>query len=277
MFEDNEESRYAGHPITLYYFRYGSAPANYIAWTDNEETITYAGVDYLPHPIQRNAVNASGTLDKSDLTIQVPHDSALTELFRVWPPSQVVTLTISQGHLDDDDNEFLVIWKGRVLSVNREITQATLTCQAMATALRRSGLRRNYQYGCPHVLYGTHCKANKAAATVTATISAINGNVLDFVPGWTVVDQMKYINGTVSWTDASGVNHIRSMISHAVLDQYGLNGLPQNLSVGDTVEVTLGCNRQMDDCSAVHNNINNFGGQPWIPTKNPIGIFNHFY
>jgi len=33
----------------------------------------------------------------------------------------------------------------------------------------------------------------------------------------------------------------------------------------------------MDDCSFFFDNILNYGGMPWIPHKNPIGLINLYY
>jgi hypothetical protein len=52
--------------------------------------------------------------------------------------------------------------------------------------------------------------------------------------------------------------------------------------VTDPIDVVLGCNHQLyaadgGDCEGLHDNVLNFGGFRWIPTKNPIGTFNNYY
>jgi hypothetical protein len=59
-----------------------------------------------------------------------------------------------------------------------------------------------------------------------------------------------------------------------------LDSAAKGLVAGMSVSVILGCNKLAgltDDCIVLHDNIHNFGGMPWIPTKNPIGIKNSFY
>lgn len=175
-----EESRKLGAPAELYLFRYGSDPAAVYAYTDVEEPITHGGITYAPlKPIKRGSVVASGSLDKSRMSVMVPSSSEVAELFRVYPPGTVVTLTIRGGHLSDPDAEYPVIWVGRVLQCARgkgEQTEAELTCEPANTSLRRTGLRRNYQIGCPLVLYGTgigNCNADIISATLPATVAAL--------------------------------------------------------------------------------------------------------
>jgi hypothetical protein len=64
-------------------------------------------------------------------------------------------------------------------------------------------------------------------------------------------------------------------------DVLTLAGLPTNLAVTDPVDIVLGCNRKPfassgGDCQALHNNLPNFGGQPWIPLKGIVNT-NPFY
>ena len=61
-----------------------------------------------------------------------------------------------------------------------------------------------------------------------------------------------------------------------------LSGLPQDLAVNDSVEVVVGCNHKAyaeddGDCQPLHDNILNYGGDRWIPLKNPIGTYNNYY
>lgn len=276
-YENIEESRQLGEPVTLYYFKYGDNAGQFYAYTDAEQTISEGGVDYQPIPIQRTKVSASGSLDKAAVNIRTSVDTGLSELFKIYPPSQVVTCEIRQGHLNDPSNEFLVIWSGRVISANREVRETQFTCEPISTSLRRSGLRRHYQFLCPHVLYGPQCKANKAAATTSTVVTVISGNVINVQVGTLAEAVGKYTNGTVEWTDASGVFHVRTILKGTGTTTLTLSGPPTGLEILSAVDVILGCNRQMSDCTALHNNIQNFGGQPWIPTKNPIGAVNNFY
>src|SRR5690606_25380278 len=147
----------------------------FYAYTDAETAVVFEGITYVPIPISRSAVKASGTLDKSALKVSVPINAEIAELFRIYPPAQVVTLVIRQGHIGDPDSEFLVHWSGRVLSTERKDSECEFSCEPIATSMRRTGLRRHYQIGCPHVLYGPRCRASKALATTVAEALTVAG------------------------------------------------------------------------------------------------------
>lgn len=271
-----ETSRHKGEPVTLYLFAY-SETANF-AYTDAEREIVHDGISYEPIPIMRDNVAASGTLDKSALAVRMPRDVELSELFRVYPPAQVVTLIIRQGHLSDSDPpEFLVVWSGRVLSVGREGEECVVSCEPVSSSLRRPGLRRHYQLGCPHVLYGPQCRADRAASSVTATVGIIAGTAITLNAGWHgSFPAVKFTEGLVEWLNDDGATERRKILSVSG-NTLLLGGLPRDLEAGETITALLGCNHQMSDCADLFHNIHNFGGCPWVPTQNPIGFRNNYY
>lgn len=270
-----EASRARGRPAELYYFRFGSDPTAFYAYTDVEDAVIYGGVTYQPIPIKRGAIVSSGSLDKSRMSVRVPLGSQIAELFRVFPPGQVVTLTIRGGHLSDADMEFPVIWVGRVLQCSRNDEngpEGDLTCEPVSTSMRRSGLRRHYQLSCPHVLYEQGdglCNASKVAATITRNIVSLTPTALTFAAGWNgAIDPFKYIGGIVSWV--TPFLREQRTIMRVSGDTMKLTGPTTGLVVGDAVDIILGCNHQTSDCETLHNNILNYGGQPYIPLNNPI-------
>ncbi len=286
-FASKETSRYRGEPVSLYLFTYGAGTSRF-AYTDGEQTVTYddgvtGDVEYVPATITRDNVVASGSLDKSSLSIRMSRDSDIASEFRVYPPTQVMTLVIRQGHLSDADGEFLVVWSGRVLSVGREGEECVITGEPISSSLRRPGLRQHYQIGCPRVLYGTACGASEAAATVSATIASISGLSITLTAGWEgAFAPAKFLEGMVKWANSRGEIETRKIL-RVTGNVLLLGGYLRDLAATDTVSVVLGCNHQHTapglggDCGDLHNNDQNFGGCKWIPVKNPIGFRNQYY
>lgn len=287
-FSAYEGSRDSGQPVQLFYFRFGTAAGEYYAYTDHtdELTVDHGGaigiVTYAPVPIQRGNIESNGTLDKSALKLNTDIGTDLAEIFRVYPPANVVNLTIRQGHVGDVDEEWVVIWVGRVVAAQREKSELVLSGEPVSTSMRRPGLRATYSYGCRHVLYGPQCQANKAAATVSTTVASIDGASITLAPGWEgAFDPAKFQRGMVEWLTAGGSTD-RRMILRVAGDTLSLAGLPNGLAVSDPIDVVLGCNHKAyaedgGDCQPLHNNIQNYGGFRWTPTKNPIGSYNNYY
>lgn len=279
-FNSYETSRTLGEPDNLYRFTIAD---QVMAYTDSEETVTFLGVDYLPIPIDRDGVTSSGSLDKVDVKIQLPHDSAVSNLFRSGPPSEIVGVTIFQGHADDPDGEFLTVFAGKVLSRALEDSTATLTCQPISSSMKRPGLRRNYMYGCPHALYGDQCKADRASFSFDVTVVSATSNQVVLAPNWWSVSGQsasKFVGGIAQWT-YEGRPLLRTILRAPAESQtIVLNGAADGLVTGTTITLSLGCNHLLlngGDCGGVFDNAVNYGGQPWIPTINPIGSVNRFY
>lgn len=296
-FEPKEVSRAQGDPIALYFFRWGADTLSFNAYTDAEHAVTSEGelngadVDYEPLPIMRKNISSSGTLDKSAIEIVIPRDAALNEHFRIYPPSTVVACTIRQGHYGETSGEYPVVWIGRVVGFSFQQSQAVLALEPFSTSLRRSGLRRTYQYTCPYVLFdGGTCRADKAVATSIVTISGASGNQILMPGAWFgSLSVNKYLSGTVEWINADGNIEIRMILQILSGQHLLLDGPTTGLTGGDSIDVILGCNRQDGviqaggDCFGLHKtvgtgdpNINNFGGYPWIPKMNPVnsnGVF----
>ena len=265
-------------PVELYLFSTGTEEDAYIAYTDAEEPVAFQGKVYQPITIQHGKIAASASLDKSTLGVEVPLGAEIAELFRIFPPAQVVGLIIRSGNQGDADQNFPVIWTGRVLSCARPEPngpqKAVLSCEPASTSTKRSGLRRHYQTTCPHVLYGTRCKASQAAATVTAAATALGANTITFAAGWNGTRPAgKFTTGMTTWQGTRGLE--RRMILAVAGNTLTLAGPTTDLIVGADVDVALGCNHLMTDCQDLHTNILNFGGQPWIPLKNPVNHNNH--
>ena len=260
-----ETSVERGEPIELYLFTYGAGVNQHYAYTDGEQVRVWSNIEFLPIPIKRSQISISGTLDKAALTVNLPGNADVPELFRTYAPSAVVQLAIYQGHANDLDNEFLLCWSGRVLNCRWTNREVALTCEPITTSLKRTGLRRNYQYGCPHALYDPRtCRASKTAATVPATVQTIDGTLVTLSTAGT----QDHAGGMVEWVQPNGRYEVRTIIQ-IVDGAFLLSGIPVGLSPGMQVNLVRGCDHTMAGC-AKHNNILNFGGMPWIPLKNPM-------
>lgn len=289
MFEPKELSRSKGKPINLILFQYDDGQVRSYPYTDSTEPVvepTAGPFTFEPIALDREAINASGSLDKSQMTITLPQNVPLAQQFRIYPPGQVVNVTIWQMHLDDPDKQALVVWAGRVTAVSRKGNIAEFNCEPISTSLRRTGLRRNWQLGCPHVLYGGKCKASQAAFTSPdIVVDVVTKNTVKLLSGWIPASPAglvaeNYIGGMLTWTTADGSNVFRSIIRVDVAGSdhvLSLSGPTEGLHLGDVVRAVLGCKHQMSDCKNIFNNLLNYGGQPYIPTKNPFGFSNQFY
>lgn len=275
-FAEHEESRTLANPDSLYRFTVGDLTYGY---TDCEEAIVHGGVTYVPIPVDMDPVTASGTLDKSQMKIRVPHDAPIAELFKVFPPSEVVAVTVFQRHDEDMDGQVLARWVGRVLSCSREGSEATLSCEPVNTSMRRVGLRMRDQYSCMHALYGAACGVNRAAFTVSTVVASISGSFVTFANGWNgAIAEAAFTNGILMYDVDAGSMQLQILSVDAANNRLRIGGVLTGLEAGATVSLSRGCSHNMGagGC-ADFANVQNFGGAPFIPKKNPLASVSQFY
>lgn len=262
-YDTRERSVDGGAPVELYQFargtivqRFTSADADFEL---DSETFTAA-------VLQRGQIETSAERARNALSITCPRDFPIAELFRVTPPTEVIMLTVMRVHRGDTDAA--VIWMGRVLNCEWSGSVARLNCEPVISSLRRVGLRRKYQRQCPHVLYMQgpgQCNVSRATHSTVATVTAVSGLVLS-------VDSLAskpYAGGFVEWETPAGEIERRFISSFAGTD-LTLSQAFQGITVGQEVTVSPGCDHTMATCQTVYANLPNYGGFPFIPSKNPF-------
>lgn len=285
-FDTQESSRQDGEPVTLFLIRYGSAVSNYYAVTNHSEPVLYAGITYQPFTSSHSNIKRLLTLDDARMTITLPSDHPMATRWRRYPPTEVTSVVIRQGHVGNA--EFKVVWLGRVLGhSDNQDGNAEFSCEPRITSLARPGLNRNYQYGCPHLLYSQGpglCNADRDAATTAFTVVEVQSGLVKLDPSWNALadGRLDYIKGMLEWTTADNRYENRLIVGVSAADgTINLSGPATGLLSGMTVNAVLGCNHKayapQGDCERLHSNINNYGGQPLIPLDNPFGLKNGYY
>lgn len=278
-FDEQERSHESGKPVCLFFIRYGEGANNFYAYTDCEEAIVYGGKTYTPQTIQHAGIKQSGTLDNAQSSFTTPYNNELALKFRDWPPSEVISLTIRQGHADN--GEFPVIWSGRILSAKlNEKEEAVYALERINTSMLRAGLRRKYGEICPHLLYSQGeglCNADREAASFEFTAASVDKAIITLDATWIARDDKeKFVSGTVWWITADGRREVRQIVALRGANKLFVGGPAIDLVGGMTVTATWGCNHLLDDCTNLHHNSQNYGGQWLIPKENPIGVKNIF-
>lgn len=260
-YSELEISVHGGRPVDLFRFVYGSQ-----VWTcSSGPEVDYNGETYAAFPIGRSDMQQTKELHKSPLEVLIPRTSELSLLYLVGNPESVITLTVFRLHVGASDGP-VVYWKGRIVSVDWPDNATTkLTCESVFTSLKRPGLRARYQRMCRHALYSAQCGVDKADYAVAGTVSAINAakTVLTVTAAEALADG--WFTGGMVETPTGGFLFVTGHTgSSLTLDT------PCALSASDAVTLYPGCARNRETCQGRFGNILNFGGWPWIPTRNPF-------
>lgn len=263
-FQAYETSLSSGQPILLFDFQLGST--HWLYCTADRDIVYQAGT-YGAAPISRSAPVQSSDVRRQTMRVTAPKDIAVASVFSQYPPGADMLLKVTVLHRTDPDVQGVVDWIGRVIAPEWRGAEVEFACEPVYTSVQTIGLRRRWGLNCPHVLYGTACGVDRNAFRVTATIGSVSGfNVTS--SGFVAPAGLSFNGGYLEWQAAAGYFERRSIdaVSGTTLTlAYGSSDLVPGL----VVFVYPGCARTMTNCNAF-GNILNYGGQPNIPTKNPM-------
>lgn len=269
-FNAYEASTQLGKPVELYEFMNGMDLYRY---TSADHDVEYEGETFIAYPLQRTAIATTAEKGRNNLQIKGPRNIPIADIFRVQPPSDVVTLTVYRYHEIDPDAERIVLWVGRVLNVKWDSAlTVTIYCEPITVSLERPGLRRLFQRQCPHVLYGNKCGMSggpqKIDYAVSATITAADGITLTSAAFDALADNY-LAGGFIEYELPSGNIDRRFIATHVGAD-VGINFPSSDIYVGMTVTAYPGCDHTLATCNSKFSNSANYGGMPFIPQKDPM-------
>jgi len=266
-YDARERSPDQGRPVELYTFN-----RSYMGWyfTSADRDQVVETQRFLATPISRSNIEQGSEMNRSGLKLRVPADFPIAQLFRVAPPTDVITMTLRRFHAGD--GELAVLWTGRVVNVkwDADLTAANIELEPVYTSLRRTGLRMCYGRQCPHVLYSpTGCRVNAEAFRVDGTVANVAGNVLT-AAAWAAKPVGHFDGGYIAWDVAPGIEERRWVVAHQDGD-LTLASSAAGVEVGAVVRAYPGCDHTLGagGCQKF-GNVVNYGGTPFIPTKNPF-------
>ena len=204
---------------------------------------------------------------KENLVVTVAGDNAVAKQYINSVPGVAGLLTIQRIQRPDVAEEVITIFSGKIASVAFEESgrKAKLKIEPLVTAQSKPLPNYTYQGLCNHVLYGDLCGVDDTdvAFRLTGAVTAVSG-----------------ITITVTGADANGDDHYTggfveisgSSDRRLIIDQTGTVltlHLPFTVSpISTNVLVFAGCDHAISTCKTKFDNVDNFGGFAWVPSKN---------
>ena len=271
-FAEIEVSEYEGEPSELYEFIRGLESWRF---TSADEDKTINGSTYSSIPMQRNSIEQSQSVSRSPLTLNMTKDNNLVTQYIEAPPAGIINLTIRKLHEDQTDSP-IIIWIGRVINVRFTDKFSEVRCEPLITSLNRQTLRRLYQAQCPHVLYGPQCALDANSFKVDTTIDSINpvNNLEITAAALNQVDVDWWAGGYIDFTNSAGNTERRFITTSTATPTVITISLGSaDLVPGKAFTAFFGCDHSTAICLSKFNNIDNYGGYPFMPIngKNPFG------
>jgi hypothetical protein len=241
--------------------------------TPHEFDVEIDGHAYARCAMQRSALALGAEAAKSALEITLPQDHALVQhLLQAAIIGEQTAVRVLRVRRNNTGNTWSfpgTRWMGRVLGVEAADDVARIRCESVEVSLKRIGLKRLYSRSCSHALYSQACGATPITVTTevidcagsVVVVPALPTSVAEMLPG--------------GWLQTpSGARHM--IVDQALYALHEVRLLyPVSIPAGTEVTLTAGCDHSMATCATRFGNLDNFGGFPFIPSKNPFstGVF----
>lgn len=257
-FQDLETSVESGSRIELYTLAMGSTV--YRMHNSVETTLVYAGDDFDRTSVKRGAI-ATG---QEYLEIMLPGSHAFPLKFTEIAPGQTASMTIQSYHRDEP-SDVRVIYKGvvRAVAFTQNMAHSALSLVPISEAMQRTIPERTFQAACNNVLFDADCKVSEGSHAYINQVLAIAGNIV-------TISNLETTKGD-GWATGGYVAY-GALDYRLVLEQDGddlILVLPFTESIlGENVSTYAGCDHSIAVCDVKFLNEINFGGHPYVPTKN---------
>lgn len=246
--------------IELFYFAEDNS-----YWRYNTSTTTITTPDgkvWLPLAIEREGINLEwGKTD--EIAFTVPYNNPVALQFINYMPYAPISISVYQYNPATQTvyNLFVGTIDGCEFDVEKRV--AKLTASNINNLFATKIPIRTYSPICSFSLYGTQCGVVASQYAVNAAFSAVtvNGNIISAgVLG-------NYANGYFTGGYAISNNQSRYILSHtgtSIMVIYPFT----NAANGWTFYP--GCDKSVSTCKNRFNNVQRYGGFPYVPNVNPI-------
>lgn len=263
-----ETSLETGTPTELYEI---SAGGETYRFSSSEDDYVFGSETYLGSSVHRTNIGVGQDQRTQLINFELPSTHPFVQRYVLIVPGQRATLSVFRFHrLDTPGLERVLTFKGIVRSVafTRQGNSAQVAVMPLTGGLSRQIPRFTYQAPCNHVLFDARCKVPLDATNgYTGLVSAVSGSTVS-------------VNGL----SAKGAGWaIGGYITNATTDDYrliiGQTGdvitllvpFPLSMAVlGENFTVTAGCDHSIATCKTKFDNVINYGGFAFVPTKNPF-------
>lgn len=267
-YSGDDLSVHDGNPTELYKFVGPSAALTFF-YASTTVDVTHDGDLYTAVPIERDRIQVTDQSKQQQIGIRMPVSLALVQAYAFETPPRTLTVTIFRMHgagAPDPIN----YWIGKVLgfSVDGDVATALLT-SLLDDAIKTEVSAVWYQGLCNHVLFDPRC-------AIVATVP--NGRRVDTTVASVLGDTvtLNADGGADQFHKAGEIVRVTDGERRLIIDHTGLvltlSRAFRELDPTDAVQVFAGCDHTKEVCRDKFANIINYGGHPYIPTRDAFRL-----
>lgn len=267
-----ETSRHDGTPAEHLEIVYGDGSTDVVRLTTADHDVTINGNVYTSAYMTRDTfADDSNPYDGEQAKITLNRDNPFADIYLEQDFKTIVTLTVYQSHLDDPDQQPIVLWAGRLTGVDWEYPRMVLSSERMDIYMNGYALTMRYQVGqCVHTVYHGLCRLNRHDWEVSGLVCSVTDNTLIDIneakykeDGSTYPDG--YFNGGIFRLD--GIN--RYILQH-IGSQIWINRAVKSLTPLCKISLYPGCDRLASTCHIKFSNRDNYLAFDFMPYKGPF-------
>jgi len=266
-------------PVWLYYMRKGATEVYLTSSGEDFNAATpdfFIGDDFFAEedgdaftqiwtatPMTRTAIRVTSAIGRAEVKIVMPQSHEFARLFIGDPGYEDNEVVIYHTYTNDPDAEVVTKFRGRVVETRAFWKTITLACENRFTAMRNKALPEVVQRPCRHALYNQGCNLNIADWEIPGTATDYTAPVLTVTEAGEQADGY-FSGGIVTWN-----GNRQFIIKHSGTSLTLLAALPGlsddiDASGSSYVSIAPGCNLSMATCKDRFDNLDNYGGFPWM-------------
>ena len=247
-------------------------------YTSCELSITIGSITYKSLNLKRGQIGWKKGISVDTLSMEIYPDIN-TDLVGAVSMNEAFCNGTFDGAYLQIDKAFFPTWTqpplvlpalfiGRV-DVN-EVSQTIvkLTVKTVTELLNINCPKKLLQCACGYTLYGSGCNVN--AATYTFNSSVLTGSTKTSIICGLIKPTDYFIQGVMTFTSGKNYNLKRTVKAYSSGLVTLIHPFQYTPAIGDTFSITIGCQKTVSDCKGKFNNLDNFGGQRFIPLSETI-------
>lgn len=247
----SETSTQRSAPVYLFRIDIGDEIFRY---TSAIRDVEIAGDKWLASPIVAGKIKLTDKVQQDEFTLSMPFEHELPQKLMSRLMKQAA-ITVFSVQLEDVPPVLTIEFTGADAFVSPEDREnCTIAFSSLFRISRNGGSFPVFSKRCRHAIYSAGCGLKMEDHETTVTISAINGKLVTV--GAIAANQ--YNRGILKAPDGT-LHYIYSQNGNTLMlfDSY------VGLAVSDVVQIYHGCDQSYKRCTEL-NNVQNFGGDPWL-------------
>lgn len=226
----------------------------------NGEAVNLRGTFELAN-FERTSVEVGSKAVKNEITINFPLDNVFANDRFINRFEERYWVEIKRTH---DGNVF---WVGRLENVKVSGAGIALRFLSRLGSIGVAGLPQDFQYNCRHALFDGGCRVSRRESGPdqnewTVNITKVNNFANQIEVSSTAAVHRNFLPSLRFGYFRQGglIYRITSMLGRTVFNLNGTQGFTVGLAT-----LVAGCDKKMDTCRRVFDNLRNFGGFPYKP------------